>query len=135
MATEFFQGLDKVLKNLDAAEGAIVNAAARGMGKAALLTEAHIKVEYNRERTGKGFTDRTSLLRQSISHKVTIERGMIVAWIFASGGGPGEDAYAHHVEHIVGGKYAFMLPGFLDMKREIVSLILIEMKKRGLILK
>ncbi len=118
MATEFFQGLDKVLKNLDAAEGAIVNAAARGMGKAALLTEAHIKVNYNRERTGKGFTDRSSLLRNSIGSAVVVaNKDFIMGYVFA-----GKD-YAVYVENRWSGKFAFLWPGVQDMKTKIFAIL------------
>ena len=120
---EFFQGMNKVLKTLDAAEGAILTAAARGMGKAALLTEAHIKVNYNRQRTGKGFTDRSSFLRNSIGSAVVVaNKNFIMGYVFA-----GKD-YAVWVEHRWSGKYAFLWPGVQDMRTKIFATLAEEMR-------
>lgn len=127
-------GADKVLKNMKGFQRQFVAGLIESVEQVAIIIADFIRVTYQRPITGKGFTDRTSLLRQSISHKVTVERGLVIGWIFASGGGGGKDdeAYAHHVEFISGGKFAFMLPGFLAKKPEIMKLLIKELKRRGL---
>jgi len=119
-------GADEVLKNLKAFEKRMVTGLIESVEMVAIIIADFIRTKYQRPITGLGFTDRTGALRQSITHKVTIERGRIVAWIFA-----GMD-YAQYVEVITGGKYAFMLPGFLAKKPEIMKLLVKELKRRGL---
>ena len=126
---EAIEGVDEVSKNLKVFERKLIERLVLAMGFVAMAITTHIKVAYQRPISGKGFTDRTGALRQSITHKVVIERGMIVAYIYAG------MEYGPYVEFVVAGKYAFMLPGFLDMKRKIVPLILKEMKRHGLIIK
>jgi len=127
---EAIEGVDEVSKNLKIFERKLIERLVLAMGFVAMAITTHIKVAYQRPISGKGFTDRTGDLRRSITHsKPVIERGMIVVYIFAG------MEYGPHVEFVVAGKYAFMLPGFLDMKRKIVPLILKEMKRHGLIIK
>ena len=125
---EEIEGVDETRKNLKEFERKLIKRLVNAIELVAIAVADHIKVTYQRPLTGKGFTDRTGALRQSITHKVRVERGMIVAYIFAG------MEYAPHVEFVVGGKYAFMLPGFVDMKGMIIPLIMKEMKKQGLIL-
>ncbi len=88
-----------------------------GVGEAGMEISTHIKVEYQRPITGKGFTDITGFLRKSInSVAFVIPRG-IRGLVFAGAN------YAEHVEHVAGGKYAFMLPGFLEKRSDIVPTV------------
>jgi len=111
-------GLDTVLKNLDRAEAEIVKAGVKGVGLASLATEAHIKKEFQRQRTGKGFTDRTGTLRRSIGHHVIIEsKSYIMGYIYAG------TYYAIYVECRWNGKYAFLLPGLMEMQGKIWTIL------------
>ena len=131
---EAISGVDDTQKNLAKFEKALIAQLIMALGFVALAITTHIKVTYQRPVTGKGFTDRTSLLRRSVTHKIIQRNGRIEVWIFASGGAPGDEGYAQYVEFVAGGKYAFMLPGFLDMERKIIPLILKEMKRHGLVI-
>jgi len=131
---EEIQGVDETRKNLKEFERKLIKRLVNAIELVAIAVADHIKVTYQRPLTGKGFTDRTGALRQSITHKVRVERGMIVAYIFAGMEYAPHVESAPHVEFVVGGKYAFMLPGFVDMKGMIIPLIMKEMKKQGLIL-
>lgn len=119
-------GADKVLKNLKGFERLFIAGLIESVEAVAIVIETFIKVHYQRPVSGLGFTDVTGALRKSITHKVEVSGGRIIAWIFA-----GED-YGQHVELISGGKYAFMLPGLLAKKPEIMSLLIKELKRRGL---
>ncbi len=125
---EAIEGMKEVRKNLNVFERRLLDNLVNALEHVAFVVETYIKVTYQRPISGKGFTDRTGALRRSITHRVVIERGMIIVWIFAG------MEYGPHVEHVVAGKYAFMLPGFLDKKMEILPLIILEMKKRGIII-
>lgn len=125
---EAIEGVDATRKNLKLFQRQILARLLKAMEFVAMAIVVHIQITYQRPLSGKGFTDRTGALRQSITYKVRIERNMIVVYIYAG------MEYAPHVEYVVAGKYAFMLPGFLDMKREIIPLILREMKRHGLII-
>lgn len=111
-------GLDTILKNLDRAEAEIVKAGVKGVELASLATEAHIKKEYRRPVTGKGFTDRTGTLRRSIGHHVIIEsKSYIMGFIYAG------TYYAVYVECRWNGKYAYLLPGLMEMKGNIRAIL------------
>ena len=71
-------------------------------------TVNHIKTEYNRPSGGKGFTDRTGNLRNSINSKTESKGKEVVGYTYA-----GED-YAPHVEQRYEGRYAFLWPGTND---------------------
>lgn len=91
-----------------------------GIDHASLSTLTHIKVEYQRDVTGKGFGDPTGALRKSGSHFVVMHPKRITGFVHF---GFGMD-YALHVENVAGGKYAYMVPGFADMKPKLHSLFL-----------
>lgn len=91
-----------------------------GIHHAALSVETHIKVEYQRDITGKGFSDKTSALRRSGDTLITEARGRIIAFVHF---GFGMD-YALHVENVAGGKYAYMGPGFAEMKPKLHGLFM-----------
>lgn len=89
-----------------------------GVGEVGMEISTHIKVEYQRSITGKGFTDITGALRKSI-HSVAFViprgiRGLIIAGM----------NYSEHVEHVAGGKYAFMLPGFMEKRGSILPTLI-----------
>ena len=68
------EGLDEVLKNLNKAEADILKATAKGMKIATIKTESHVKAEYQRAVTGKGFDNRSAKLRASIRQKVEVTK-------------------------------------------------------------
>ncbi len=123
-------GLDHVIRKLKASEQKGVRAAARGVTKAAMATAAHIKKEYRRNVTGKGFNNVSSLLRASIRSEVKLESGVILGYVIAGWGGQreGKSSYAPYVEFRWGGRYAYLWPGVKDMKAEIERLITEEIK-------
>jgi len=124
MITGKVYGIDEVLKRLDAAEKEILRGLHRGMTEATLATEVHIKKEYQRPVTGKGFTDRTGALRKSIGSKVVFHasKHVVIGYIFAG------MRYAVNVEFRWGGKYAYLWPGVMDMKSKIWQIIKNETK-------
>lgn len=111
-------GLNEILKNLDRAEAEIVKQGAKAMEIASLATEAHIKKEFQRQRTGKGFTDRTGTLRRSIGHHVIIESKSYIMGVVYAG-----TYYAVYVECRWNGKYAYLLPGLMEMKGKIWTIL------------
>lgn len=123
MITGKVYGLEEVLKNLDKAEADIIKRLHRGIVLASLATESHIKKNYNRAKTGKGFFDRTGTLRRSIGSKVIfVSKHVIMGYVFA-----GTD-YAVYVCFRWGGKYAYLWPGLMDMKSNIWEIIKKETK-------
>ena len=123
-------GLDNVLRNLKAAEQKGARAAARGVTKAAMATAAHIKKEYRRNVTGKGFSNVTGMLRASIVSEVELKKGQVIGYVIAGWGGQreGKSSYAPYVEFRWGGRYAYLWPGVKDMKAEIERIITNEIK-------
>ena len=119
-------GADKVLKNMKGFQRLFLEGLIESAEQVAIVIEEFIKVQYQRPVTGVGFTDQTGALRRSITHKIEVSRGRIIVWIFAG------EIYGQFVEVISGGKYAFMLPGFLAKKPEIIKLLVKELKRRGL---
>lgn len=119
-------GADKVLKNLKGLQRLYIKALIQSVEHVAIVIETFIKVQYQRPITGVGFTDRENTLRRSITHKIVVTSSMITAWIFAGA------EHGEFVEVISGGKFAFMLPGFLAKKPEIMALLIKELKRRGL---
>lgn len=122
---ETIEGLDEVLKNLHKAEADILKATERGMEIATIKTESHIKTEYQRAVTGKGFDNRTGKLRASIRQKVDVIKTKVIGWIIA---GSGEVDYAPYVEFRWSGKYAYMWSGVNDMRKEIFRILEKELK-------
>jgi len=117
-------GVNNVLRNLDKHERAGIKASERGVKKAALATATHIKREYRREVTGKGFTNRTGRLRASIGSKVVFKsKYVIIGYVYAG------TLYAPYVEFRWGGKYAYLWPGVRDMQSEIWDIIKKEIRE------
>ena len=111
------EGLKEVLKELKEAGKDIVEGLAGGMKLATLATESHIKREYNRPNTGKGFANRTGRLRASIGHHVFIIPNAVIGIVHAG------TSYAVYVEFRWSGKYAFLWPGVIDMRKTIIELL------------
>lgn len=109
------EGMDEVLRNLQAAEDGIMKATAAGMDFALRDTVNHIKTAYSRPRTGKGFADRTTNLRNSINKAQEILTMMVIGWIFAT------MPYASHVELRHEGMYAYLWPGTKDKEKDILN--------------
>ena len=123
-------GLNDVLANLNKYERLGYEASERGVKKAVFATVAHIKKEYRRNVTGKGFSNVSGLLRASIRSEVKLESGRIIGYVIAGWGGKreGKSSYAPYVEFRWGGRYAYLWPGVKDMKKEIERLITAELK-------
>ena len=119
MLTGKVYGIDEVLKNLDIAQAEIIRLLYDGVNLAALTTESHIKKDYNRAKTGKGFTDRTGTLRRSVgSHTIYhASKNIVIGYVFAG------TFYAVYVEFRWGGGYAYLWPGIMDMKQTIWRII------------
>jgi len=115
-------GVEAICENLDKAEAEIVRLFYRGMDLATLATSSHIKKDYNRAKTGRGFTDRTGTLRRSIGSKVVYHasKHLVIGYIFAG------TYYAVYVEFRWGGRYAYLWPGIIDMKYQIWKTLLNE---------
>lgn len=118
---EDLEGLKEVLKNLDIAGDEIVKGLITGMTAATIATESHIKQEFNRPATGKGFANRTGKLRASIRQDVEVKKNAIIGHIIA---GSGAIDYAPYVEFRWSGKYAYMWPGIQEMKKRIFELLI-----------
>lgn len=125
MPVESIEGLKEVLKELDKAGADIIQGVAKGMKKATIATESHIKSKYNRPATGKGFANRTGRLRASIGQAVQITRDAIIGIVYAG------THYAPYVEFRWSGKYAYLWPGIKDMKKKIWD-FLYEGAKKGI---
>ena len=111
------EGLDKVTRNIDTAQKDIMKAAAAGMDYGLRGAVNHIKTEYSRPSTGKGFTDRTGNLRNSLAKKTEPGSDKVVGWVYAT------EEYAPQVELRWEGKYAYMLPGVKDKETDIKDAI------------
>ena len=123
-------GVKNVLGNLDKAERAGRKAAERGITKAAMATAAHIKKEFRREVSGKGFQNRSGMLRASIRSEVRLKSNEVIGYVIAGWGGTqkGKKSYAPYVEFRWSGKYAYLWPGVKAMKKKIEKIITDEMK-------
>lgn len=80
-----------------------------------LLT--HVRTEYVRPVTGKGFTDRTGNLRESIRAYVTLTEHRVLLKLVAG------MYYARIVETIKDGTYAYLGPTIQDLTPEIRALV------------
>lgn len=121
MFTGKVYGIEEMLKKLDAAEAKIVKKFHQGITLASLATESHIIKDYNRAKTGKGFTDRTGNLRRSVGSKVVfVSTNIMIGYVFAGGAFA---PYAVYVEFRWGGKYAYLWPAMMDMRSQIWQII------------
>ena len=116
-------GLNDLLKNLDKAGDDILKTAGSGIGKAAMSTASHIKKEFRRNVTGKGFDNVTGLLRASIGSKVVFTtKAYAIGYVYAG------THYAPYVEFRWNGKYAYLWPGLIEMKSEILKILTKELR-------
>jgi hypothetical protein len=111
------ENLDNVLAGIDNAERQILGQIVAGMDYGLRDTVNHIKRGYDRPRTGKGFTDRTGNLRNSLDKKVVPDRHGAEGYVYA-----GMD-YAPHVEERWEGRYAYLWPGVQDKKGDILDAV------------
>ena len=117
-------GIDQTIANLRRVEAAYIKRLAMALEFAADMLVNYIKVEFDRPATGRGFTDRTTNLRNSISRSnAVIDGDSVVVWVYA-----GED-YAIYVELHNGRIYAFMLPALNDKRREIFNIVKMALRK------
>lgn len=99
----------EVFRNIDRINGGVHAAMKDGLDIGLREAVDHIKINYSRPNTGKGFTDRTANLRNSLSSdsELTVKgvEGVVTA----------DMPYAEFVETIGEGKYASLWPGTVDM--------------------
>lgn len=111
------EGLDSVLAGIDHAERQIIEQINAGMDYGLRDTVNHIKSAYDRPKTGKGFTDRTANLRNSLDKQVNANRSGAEGYVYA-----GMD-YAVYVETRWEGRFAYLWPGVQDKKGDILNAI------------
>lgn len=116
-------GTAEVLRKLKHYEDVYHKRLKDAMEYACQMLVDYIKVEYSRPTTGKGFTDRTTNLRNSIGYTVTDDDDGVVGWVHA-----GMD-YAVIVELEHGRVYAYMLPALNEKRKEIVGIIQAALRK------
>ena len=110
-------GLDNVLRKLDAEPEKLAKAAIIGMKIALSETVDYGKRTYARSSTNKGFTDRTTNLRNSWKYTVSKEHKLSVkGWVHAGWGVGDKPNYAYWVETRWDGKFAFLYPSVNDKK-------------------
>jgi hypothetical protein len=115
----------EVFRNIDRINGGVIGAMKDGLDIALREVVDFIKVEYSRPKTGKGFTDRTVNLRNSIgSDSQLVHRGVV-------GVVRAKMDYAPVVETRHEGRFAFLWPGvnekgdlFLERIGSAVKLII-----------
>lgn len=111
------QGKDDIANNINNTIDKTMSAAKQGMDYALRDTVNHIKAEFIWSKNGKGFNDRTGILRKSISHKVSSEHDIIMGWVYSA------VEYAPYVEFKWEGKHAYMYPGVKEKRDDIVKTI------------
>lgn len=111
-------GMEETIGNLRGLESAYLKRLAIALEFAADMLVNYIKTEFDRPKTGRGFTDRTTNLRNSISRsKAIIDGDTVTVWVFAG------MEYAAIVELHHGRIYAYLLPGLNDKRREIFKIL------------
>ena len=99
----------KIFRQIDKINGGMASAVKDGLDIALRENVDYIKVEYSRPTTGKGFTDRTANLRNSIGQDSQLTHRGAMGIVNA------KMEYAPYVETINEGQYAFLWPGVNDM--------------------
>lgn len=110
-------GLNNILRNIDRAGKGVIKGVLKGMGEAAQATAKYSKVQFNRSRTGRGFSDVTGRLRRSIDAAAIEEKAAVSGYIFA------DTPYAEAVEHRSSGKFAYLWPAVTEMGNNIFKLL------------
>lgn len=115
----------EVIRNIDRINGGVNGAMKDGLDIALQEVLDFIKVEYSRSATGKGFTDRTGNLRNSMGKDSEFTFNGVLGVIRA------KMKYAEVVETRNSGQFAFLWPGttekgdvFLNRIGSAVKLIL-----------
>ena len=116
-------GADKIIANLTKKEADLKKVMFTGMKYALKETVNYGKKEYSRPKTGKGFTDRTTNLRNSWNSTVMIEGLNIVGYVHAGWGSMPDKNYPYYVETRWDGKYAYLYPSVMDKKEYIFNTI------------
>jgi len=111
-------GLAGINRNIDKIERNLAGAMKAGMDVGLLKAVNHIKTGYSRPATGKGFTDRTANLRNSIDKET--ER---VSRHRVEGVTKADMDYAPYVETRNEGRFAFLWPGTNDQGDDILKSI------------
>lgn len=111
------EGLDQVLQNCDKAKKVILNAIYLGMGAGLADTTNYIKEEFVWSKNGRGFNDRTGHLRNSIAYDVQKDDDKVIGTEYAS------MEYAPYVELRWEGAHAYLYPGVMDKKDDILDKI------------
>jgi hypothetical protein len=117
-------GTEDVLRRLEFYENAYIQRLAIALEFAGDMLVNYIKTEYDRPKTGKGFTDQTGNLRNSISRsKAVVDGDSVTVWVYAG------MEYAVIVELEHGRIYAYMLPALNDKRGEILGIIQTALRK------
>ena len=109
------ENLDQVLQNCDKAKKVILNTIFLGMGAGLSDTTNHIKEEFVWSKTGRGFNDITTNLRNSIAYDVQKDDDKVIGTEYAS------MEYAPYVELRWEGAHAYLYPGVIDMTDKILD--------------
>jgi CobQ-like glutamine amidotransferase family enzyme len=131
-------GLDKILANLTKKEADLRKTVFVGMKYALKETVNYGKEAYSRPATGKGFTDRTTNLRNSWNSTVLIDGINVVGYVHVGWGNDRVDEktgkvkknYAYYVETRWDGKYAYLYPSVNDKREYIFDTVKILVQKR-----
>lgn len=112
------ENLGQVLQNCDKAKDVILNAIYLGMGAGLADTTNHIKNEFVWSTNGRGFNDITGNLRNSIKYEVDPPKDdKVIGVEYAS------MEYAPYVELRWEGAHAYLYPGVMDKKDDILDAI------------
>ena len=111
------ENLGQVLNNCDKAKKVIINAIFLGMGAGLADTTNYIKEEFVWSKNGRGFNDITANLRNSIKYDVQKDDDKAI------GAEYGGMEYAAYVELRWEGGHAYLYPGVMDEKDDILYAI------------
>ena len=111
------ENLDQVLQNCDKAKKAVLNAIFLGMGAGLADTTNYIKEEFVWSKNGRGFNDITGNLRNSIAYDVQKDDDKVIGTEYAS------MEYAPYVELRWEGAHAYIYPGVMDKKDDLLDKI------------
>ena len=109
--------LQEVFRNIDRINGGVIGAMKDGLDIGLFETVDFVKTEYARPSTGKGFTDRTGNLRNSIGSDSQFVHGGVLGVVRA------KMDYAPIVETRSDGMFAFLWPGVNEKGDLILSRI------------
>lgn len=116
-------GAEKIIAKLAKKEADLRKYGFTGMSYALKETVNYGKVAYSRPKTGKGFTDRTTNLRNSWNSTVMIDGLTVIGYIYAGWGSMPDVNYPYYVETRWDGKYAYLYPSVMDKKEYIYDTV------------